>query len=300
MKTRGKVQGREEAPDHRLGISAAVTTLLLSPAALRVAAQASGAESGRGRADGAKPVEHVEYVDSVGQSFLFRGQAPLTGGSTSPVHFNYKGLKRAIANAAAQAGVALPAKYAIVDVSQLWVDDLSEAERQPMPQQALLERKLANKEYDFFKANPRLGQAHLWPSAGTEVSPTDAALQACRDALAATRDDWLRDPLQKRVETIRGWMEDPPQIGITRPMVVYVHCYGGCDRTGQLIGAYRMRYMNMTWEEMEAANAAASQRPTPPFFVENCNALRWYARYLNLQFGRSPNWDSPTPCPSMP
>ena len=76
-----------------------------------------------------------------------------------------------------------------------------------------------------------------WPTKGTGLSPRDPSLEDVRGYLAWNLASWLRDPLVARVDTLREWLADPSKLGITGPLVIYVHCYGGCDRTGELIGS---------------------------------------------------------------
>ncbi len=236
------------------------------------------------------PVNNVRYVDTVGTNFLFRGERPLTGDGTTSASFNLDGLKIAIADQAAQAGVVLPSSYTLVIISLLWMDDIQD------PTQAAKERGFLFAEFSFFQSNPQWGQTHSWTSKGTSLSPLDPALSSAdRDYLAMNLDSWLIDPLVLRVSTLRSWLENPSPLGITEPVVFYVHCYGGCDRTGELIGSYEMRYMNKSWEEMNLLNKERCP-PGRPYRVENCNALRWYGLWLNLNVNRSVNWNNPANC----
>lgn len=113
-------------------------------------------------------------------------------------------------------------------------------------------------------------------------------------------DGWLSDPLVWRVEKLRTWLENPSELGIMGPVVIYVHCFGGCDRTGELIGSYAMRYMDKSWEEMNSLNKGCcridGKTGETIYATENCNALRWYGLWLNLNFGRSIRWDNSAKC----
>ncbi|HTZ40490.1 MAG TPA: hypothetical protein VMB77_10045 [Syntrophales bacterium] len=236
------------------------------------------------------PVNNVQYVDAVGTNFLFRGERPLTGDGTTSAAFNLDGLRNAISDQAAQSGVVLPPSYTLVIISLLWIDDIQN------PTQAAAERGFLIAEFSFFQSNPQLGLVHSWTTRGTKLSPLDPALSSTdRDYLAMNLDSWLIDPLVLRVNTLRSWLENPSPLGITGPAVFYVHCYGGCDRTGELIGSYAMRHMNKSWEEMNLLNKERC-RPGTPYNPDNCNALRWYGLWLNLTVNRSVNWDNPANC----
>jgi hypothetical protein len=239
-------------------------------------------------------VKNVHYVDTVGTNFLFRGERPLTGDGISSAVFNLDGLKKALAEQAEQARVALPPSYTLVVISLLWINENED------PEQAARERGLLFEEISFFKANPKIGQVHSWRSEGTGLSPLDPALSSNRDYLAMNLDNWLADPLVWRVEKLRAWLENPSELGITGPVVIYVHCFGGCDRTGELIGSYAMRYMDKSWEKINSLNKGCCRidpkTGEPICYTENCNALRWYGLWLNLKFGRSLHWDNPAKC----
>lgn len=242
----------------------------------------------------ASSVNNVHYVDTVGTNFLFRGERPLTGDGISSAVFNLDGLKRAIAEQAELAKVTLPPSYTLVVISLLMLSDPQD------PEQAAKEKGLLFEELSFFKANPQIGQVNSWTSKGTGLSPLDPSLSSTRDYLAMNLDSWLSDPQVWRVEKLRAWLENPSELGITGPVVIYVHCFGGCDRTGELIGSYAMRYMDKSWEEMNSLNKSCCRIDGTTgetiYHTENCNALRWYGLWLNLKLGRSLHWDNPAKC----
>jgi len=91
---------------------------------------------------------------------------------------------------------------------------------------------------------------------GKGMSPLDPSLKDSGDYLALSLDSWLRDLLVTRVDTLRRWLGDPSDLGIKSPMVTYVYFCGGCDRIGELIGSYALRYQNKnkSWEGMNDLN----------------------------------------------
>ncbi|MGZ3580386.1 MAG: hypothetical protein ACXWMH_05500 [Syntrophales bacterium] len=135
----------------------------------------------------------------------------------------------------------LPPSYTIVVISLLWINDIQD------PEQAARERGLLFEGISFFRSNPQIGQVHSWTSKGTGLSPLDPALSSNRAHLAMNLDSWLSDSLIWRVEKLRAWLENPLELGITGPVVFYIHCFGGCDRTGEPIGSYAMRYTDKSW-----------------------------------------------------
>jgi hypothetical protein len=93
----------------------------------------------------------------------------------------------------------------------------------------------------------------------------------------------LPEPLVARIEQVRQWLESPSPQPELPSVVVYVHCDGGCDRTGEMIGAYLLRFPKLTWEQMYATNIPCGR----PFGCNNYRAVQWYAYYLNYALGYS-------------
>lgn len=216
-------------------------------------------------------VHNVHYVDCIGSNFLFRGGLPQTG---KPLVFNYKGLQRAIMEAGKKAGVEVPSAYYLIDVNLLNIEKPTDA-------------ALISVEYQFFKSQPYLGQIQIWGMVGTKLSPTDSLLLSCRDYLARNLDQWLADRLVTRVELLRKWLTGESKN--PKPIVIYVHCVAGCDRTGELIGAYYLRYLRKSWEEMNALNRSMCPR-NRHFGSKHYRAIQWYALWLNLKHGIPLNW----------
>src|SRR5205085_9851744 len=120
-------------------------------------------------------------------------------------------------------------------------------------------------------------------SSNGKIEPgTQAAITwAYRQYFVQNLNAWLPDPLPARVEQLHAWLTN----GISghTPLVIYVHCTGGCDRTGETIASYRMRWKGMSWHEVNVLNHA---RPDPnsngcSFACNNFNAANWYCLYLS-------------------
>jgi hypothetical protein len=221
-------------------------------------------------------VKNVHYVDCLGSNFLFRGGLPLTG---APPVFNYRGLKQSIVKAGQKAGVTVPSEFYMIDVSLLNIENPEDAKRILIEQQ-------------FFQAKPKLGRVQVWGMNGAGLSVTDPALAASRKYLARNLDKWLNDKLTSRVELLRELLEKPgPRIdGKERlPVVIYIHCAAGCDRAGELSGAYYLRYLHKSWEEVNANNRRLC-RGNRSYGCKNYRAVQWYCLWLNLKRGFNLNW----------
>jgi hypothetical protein len=221
-------------------------------------------------------VKNVHYVDCLGSNYLFRGGLPLTG---KPPVFNYRGLKQSIIKAGKKAGVTVPSEFYMMDVNLLNIENPEDAGRILTEQQ-------------FFQAKPRLGRVQVWGMNGTGLSLNDPKLAASREYLARNLDQWLNDKLVKRVKQLRKWLERPaPGFNgkVKPPLVIYIHCVAGRDRTGEFSGAYYLRYLHKSWEEVNTINRSI-HRNNRPFGRKNYRAVQWYCLWLNLERGYHLNW----------
>jgi hypothetical protein len=212
----------------------------------------------------------LRYVDNIESNFLFRGPEPASiGPKTGQKVFDYCGLADAIRRAVLPPSVQLPQgfysdppQYFLVVINLLHADETD---------------KIAA-EIDFCQQNPAQACVHLWDTMGTAECYFHTA-PAERGRLVTSLDQWLPDPLIWRAAMLRKWLEPLQQ---PTPVVIYVHCDGGCDRTAEMIGAYELRYMAKTWTEV-----AADQPCGRPLGCDNYRALQWYAFWLNATLGFS-------------
>jgi hypothetical protein len=214
-------------------------------------------------ADNVHLVDAIQPPNSDNFNFLFRGPNPLT--PDPPYSFDYKSLCAAMENAAMQRGHELQKPYRIVDINLMQWENANEV---PM----------ILTEYEFFRDYPLLGEFHFWETNGTGLCPMDAAIDPnARSYLAKNIESWLGDQLDSRMQQLHNFLAfEPPTT------VVYAHCEGGIDRTGELMGAYYLRWLNQSWEEMNALNFAIACRP---FGCNNYRATLWYCIYLAEALG---------------
>jgi hypothetical protein len=204
----------------------------------------------------------LRFVDKVGNNLLFRGGAPIANGTFD------KELPAKLKNA--YLPLPLPPQFYLVVICLLHpnADDSPSIEH----------------ELDYFRDNPFAGEAHLWDTLGTDRCYFTTAPDE-RERLVKSLEQWLGDPLIWRVATLRQWLESSqtpykPKAVIDLPCVFYVHCSGGCDRTGEMIGAYRLRYNGRSWADMWGEQPCGR-----PMGCGNYRALQWYAFWLNENYG---------------
>lgn len=52
-----------------------------------------------------------------------------------------------------------------------------------------------------------------------------------------------------------------PPTSPLRPVFIYLHCYLGADRTGEMLGSYAMRHLNYSWKKANQWNQKIAERP---------------------------------------
>lgn len=197
----------------------------------------------------------VHVIDRVGNNFLFRGNEPKKNGQ-----FVYNELKSVLQNVAKnETGVVLK-DFFLLDFSLLSIE--------------LGDRSLEN---EFFQKNPSLGQWVNWPVIGDLIPPYDVPSEI-RKWLAEHIEDWQFDQLPTTTKTLHDWLSTPPT-NVTKPLVIYVHCEAGKDRTGEVSGSYYMTYLG--WSFQKTLDYDNNFIPPQRNILFNCrNALQWYCYYL--------------------
>jgi hypothetical protein len=137
-----------------------------------------------------------------------------------------------------------------------------------------LSRSMA--EWRFFAQHGALSQLWTMPVVGAGVEPSNLARNdsAYFEHLARTLPQWDADRLDERVRQIAAFLGTQT----TPPRLVYVHCEGGIDRTGELIGALELT-RGATWRDVLQRAARVSGREMTRRHV---NALQWYCHYWRL------------------
>ncbi|XP_062501413.1 uncharacterized protein LOC134178556 [Corticium candelabrum] len=127
-------------------------------------------------------------------------------------------------------------------------------------------------ELQFFKGNPSLGKYYNWIIVGDVVDP-DWFSEAIRKEMAVYLNDWQLDHLPERVDLLRKLLHS----NLSLPNVIYTHCEAGTDRTGEVSGAYYMRYLNMTFEQALSIDNHVQNRSIAKMSLRG---LKWYCYYL--------------------
>jgi hypothetical protein len=224
----------------------------------------------------------LRFVDMVGQNFLFRGSSPVMSGY-GQYCFDYDGLKQAM-KSAPDLPRSLPDPFYMMVISLLY-------EWQEIDTEVQFFGGSTETQFGSTKNTSFLGQLQLWDTYGTPVCYFQKS-PAERQQLLASFDQWLGEPLVWRTATLRSWLEGAPlpvtPYNTALPIVFYVHCDGGCDRTGEMVAAYRLRYMGWSWKQVWSEQPCISpDTPVRPMGCDNYRALQWFAFWLNTTQGFS-------------
>ena len=203
--------------------------------------------------------ERVHLVDNVNGVLLFRTNVPvnLPTGSRRQADgvFAYNDLINFMRQRSAEQNVVFPQNPVLVDISLLT---------------SIIDAPTLDIEIQFFADNPHLGRFINQPIFGALLSPNDLP-SAIANEIARLEDV---DNLQTRISNLRRMMENA-----SPNTVFFAHCIGGADRTGEYIGAYSLRYLNMTFDEYIALDVSQIGRPPAS---NTQNGIRWYERRIGL------------------
>jgi hypothetical protein len=209
----------------------------------------------------------MRFVDRVGGNYLYRGGAPILDDGTYD-----KDLPTALRNA--DKSIQLPPRFYLVIICLLHPN----ADDDPT--------LIAELNYfsDKKQGHQDIGEVHFWDTLGTDRCYFTTPEKE-RGPLLRSLAQWFGEPLLWRVATLRQWLETgqtpyKPKPVTDLPCVFYVHCSGGCDRTGEMIGAYRLRYNGLSWTQMWNEQPCGR-----PMGCGNYRALQWYAYWLNETLG---------------
>lgn len=184
-------------------------------------------------------------------NFLFRGNMPVINGS-----FAYNEIVATMTSVAGKHNYTLPTNFTLMDVSYL----------------NIFEEKDLAIERRFFEAHPELGKFDNTVIVGTILPPPQK------------HPDFIKDVVKEYIELSIDKLPDVMTylhelLLQPTPTVIYSHCEAGTDRTGEVSGAYYMRYRNMTFTEALYIDNHVQDRD---MYTLSRNAMQWYCFYLKF------------------
>lgn len=193
--------------------------------------------------------KRLYLLDEVKGNYLFRGNLPENDGK-----FCYDELVATMSDLLKSQGKKLPSKFKLLDFSFLTYSK---------------DRKDIDIEKDWCKDNPKLGTFYLNPLSGSSVNPVNLS-ESKRDYTLKHQDI---DGLTKLLNELHKLLKSKAN----SPVVIYIHCSEGKDRTGEASASYLMKHKKFSYNAAVALNKKIADRDLEEKFM---NAIRWYAFYL--------------------
>lgn len=221
-------------------------------------------------------VHCVMHNEATG-NFLFRSNMPLaynSSGVAKAEDFGYSDLSDAVRERGLEeCNATVPDEFSLVEVTlNNALDDT----------QGLV----AIRAWHSTTTNMGLGRLVEWPVGTAGIIPPARVPAALRSKYAASM--WEVDQIPQRVAELDALLalEKPAWSG-GRPLVIVVHCSAGCDRTGEMIGAWRLSAASSGWYESQMTAARmyeldVSECTRAPNYYST-HALEWYCILLEDQ-----------------
>ncbi|RUS33320.1 hypothetical protein BC938DRAFT_472124 [Jimgerdemannia flammicorona] len=212
---------------------------------------------------------HLVDYSKPTNTYLFRGNLPET---LNPPVFAYDALVSYLVNRSALEGPQFQAPTLTTPIELHIITLLNHTD--PSESDAL------NTEMSFaLNHTDLIAELVWWELGGETLAPADQP-PVTRDALARTFRQWDYDKLPDRIELLNKKVHGASSTSTKKNIVWYFHCGHGQDRTGELSGAYNLRWMNQTYAQVVAYNNALGWD-----VPQNQHAMEWYSLWLNATGG---------------
>ncbi|MGL4348658.1 MAG: protein-tyrosine phosphatase family protein [Chlamydiales bacterium] len=183
-------------------------------------------------------------VDHTENNFLFRGNVPINNET-----FAYEELIETIKKSAADNNLDLKDDFKLTVISLL--NSFTESETKKI-------------EKNFFMQYPEKGRVYFHAIYGDLLNP-------------CLKKDLNSYFIIDRIPELMTRIHDRMTKNSPRQHVIYVHCWSGRDRTGEVSGCYLMEYNNKSYKSVMKTNETIAKRKLRPFSI---NAIRLYGLYL--------------------
>jgi hypothetical protein len=201
----------------------------------------------------------VKIVDNIGQNYFIRGSNPFVE-KLGDRNFSYHDLKKQINLTINKSGKKTLDDFYLVDLNLLNFDGIFQ----------ILDEEL------FFKKNPQLGSFVKY----SEISPALLLMIFSNNQLVYE----ITKNYHQNIDKILQKINDDLLTISNKPVVIYLHCNAGRDRTGFITASYRMKYLNQNLSQALLGNITDVGR-NPEYFLYS--AIISYCHYLKNQKGLS-------------
>jgi len=204
----------------------------------------------------------VKIVDNVDKNYFIRGSNPFVEKFGEKI-FSYNYLKKIISQTIKDENKNIINDFYLVDINLLNLDSYFQ----------ILDEEL------FFKKNPQLGEFENF----SEISPRLLLMGYSSNQIIFNITKKYHRDLDKIIDKIHFHLHQK----LDKPIVIYVHCNAGRDRTGLISAGYRMKYHDLNLKSAIKQNIADVQRSSESFLSD---AIRGYCYYIQANFNKPQNF----------
>lgn len=205
----------------------------------------------------------LHMVDKVGPNLLFRGNSPL---SKDYSKFDYDSIISEMQKVSCKRGIIFPETFVMLDVSLLDPDVYDD-------------QFCLNIEREYFKQNPNHGMLLNWIVLGETINPDNMSNKTEMRNMAKDLNQWSHDKVPYLVQMLGEYMN----MHNYTPLVIYLHCMAGVDRTGEIAGAYALRYRHANLKSVIKQDTEYNNGHLAPG-PHAMNGLLWYNEYLKVTY----------------
>ncbi|NBV06799.1 MAG: hypothetical protein EBS06_06145 [Proteobacteria bacterium] len=201
----------------------------------------------------------VALIDVVGENYIFRGNNPFVVKNGEKV-FAYDELKSHFQNIVYQKNHKQLQDYYLIDISLLDLD----------------EYYTIKKEKKFFADNSKsLGEVMNIST----ISPNLLAGLLPNSGITKNIAARYSSELEKNLQKIRELASQKKD----KPVIIYIHCDGGRDRTGLIAAGYRMLFSDMTLSQAKSQNILEVGRSSEALYDAAINS---YCLHVQKDLGK--------------
>ena len=208
--------------------------------------------------------DRVALVDVIGNSYIFRGNNPFVTKNGKRV-FAYDELKSQFNEILQQQGYDAVQNYHLIDISLLDLD----------------EYYTLQEEKSFFSKNPEYGGVMINIST---LSPSllfegFAESNFVTKHITTDYSQWVTNTLEE-IHEMASRQTD-------KPVIIYIHCDGGRDRTGLIVAGYRMLFNNMNYAQVKLKNVNEVGRNSEALYDQ---AIHSYCLHIKRSYRKADDY----------
>lgn len=201
-------------------------------------------------------INRIKIIDNIGSNYLLRGSNPYVNIYGKSI-FSYHDLKNNINQRFNQEDKPSLSKFYLIDLNLLDIDAFFQIQE----------------EQDFFNKNPQLGSFRNF----SEISLNLLLMPLSSNNFLNKITDNYHDKLTKVLIEVNQILANQQK----NPVIIYVHCNAGRDRTGLFFASYRMLFKKNNLNEVIQKNIDEVNRNAEYLLADTIES---YCYYLKRKF----------------